>query len=828
LRISLYKSHKDNRPTSDDVTWDDLSESLTKHVLTDCAPCSGKDCAHKYGPAWSPVLMDGTRKSDHVREVSAVVFDLDHLTADTLAGVIDRVEGAALAYVVHSTHSHQPADDCAVRLVLRPNRPITPAEFPQLHAAVKHQLQIPADEAAKDLARLYFLPTAPAGGPETIAHSEPGGDLDVDAFLSITVPAAPHRSFLARAQELAEYAPPVPLDASEAYDLDGLRKKLRGKDGLKHILKGEPLATTGSRDNTLNHLCSTLAFAVPAATPIPVLLELIRPSVALCAEPEGTDHWLEEARDMLERAFTRRAEREAAELADREMGMRALRRDSAQAAQYTSQEKEADTDPSEQYPAELLSIWFRQQGVETVDEFRKRWIIQRGESFYVFVGGRYSRPVMRGELDVSLPRDLSRAPVALERQTGTNGDSSRRATTQEILGDYCSVARGVRASLSLQRSFYDPGTQTFHEAVCPLIPIEPTFHQEIADWLEFLGGNNVKGLLDFVASVSRLERQSGALILQGEKGTGKTLLANGLARLWGAQAPSRLDVALSSFNDTIIGCPLLFADEKLPDRPGITAELRDLLGSPARTLSRKFMPSAVLEGSVRLIIASNNENIFSNAEDLSVADMAAVAARFIYITPSPGAAQYLIKLGGPPVVNQWIHRNMIAEHAMWLRDNHAVDETSRFLAEGRQTEFHDALTTSGSLSGGVCEFLCSYLTDKTTEREDVGGAILAGESELLVSTKAMLSPRAWEQRAPSVRPPSASRVGSALKGLSSGSIKFKLPNGEQRDFHRVKVALVVAWAERNLYSDTGQIIARLSKANPTVAKGLGIEGVSRG
>src|SRR5690606_21762017 len=146
-----------------------------------------------------------------------------------------------------------------------------------------------------------------------------------------------------------------------------------------------------------------------------------------------------------------------------------------------------------------------------------------------------------------------------------------------------------------------------------------------------------------------------------------------------------------------------FADEALPQRRGITAELRRLIGSTARNLNRKFLPDCNLDGAIRLTIPGNNDRLLDTGEDLSSSALDAAAGRILYIDARAPegvdhpAAAYLKGLGGPPVVGKWITHDMLAAHALWLRETREINEGSRFLVEGVVQEFHDNLATSSGL-----------------------------------------------------------------------------------------------------------------------------------
>jgi hypothetical protein len=882
VRVAHYRNEQDSAPVSADLDWLALVALLTRHTRTACDPCPShatpkRDCRAKFGPAWSPVEFapcppvcrnhgrtsgrdcgggQEHRLNANVVRIHAAVFDVDVATAETLREIAGKIDAAGLAAVVHSSHSHKP-DAYKFRLVFPVSRPIAAAEWPHLRAVVEAKFGIPADRSTKDLARLYFLPSAPASA-EVIALDTDGAPLDVDALMREAGPVAPARAASPLAVRVA-----APLAPSEPVDLAVLRKRLRelhkdeSREIARRILAGEALDVEryGGRDHSLNKAAATLATALPENTPAAAILEIMRPTVAaLEVEPEGLDHWLGETLDMIERSQERRRINDAQkrewdrQVRERLMSESAAADDDAPIVVPTPREHnpnaqdnvegEADGEPapapsaepsivdltpaSGGYALDQLGQWAEEQGT-TIDGFDRRWVIQRGKSFYVFVGGRYKAPITRDDLAVSLPRDLARAPVQLKVED--KDGNARDVGVDQILKTHATVARSVQASLVLQRSFYDARSETFHEAVCPLRKLTPQEHPEIDQWLRLLGGNQAERLLDWTASVMRLDRQSCAIYFAETPGAGKGLFANGLARLWTTGGPSELKYVLEGFNDVLINCPLAFADEALPSRKGITAELRRLIGSTSRNLNRKFMPVCNLDGAVRLVIAGNNDRLLDTGEDLSTNDLEAVAGRFLYIEARPDAAAYLRDLGGPPVVSKWISHDMLAEHALWLRETRSINESSRFLVEGISTEFHDNLATNSGMAGSVCEWLARYLVDPKTAQmnaADPSGRshlVLAGHGEVWVNADAMVKASDWEARVPSRKVPSASLIGRALRNLSTGAERVKIGD-RQHKYHKVKARLLLTWAERSTVVDAEALRARIEGNNETLAKAM--------
>lgn len=333
MRIAFYDDNRDNNPASVDATWEELVELLSDVRYTACVPSgssyhvsrgaeethvfTGKECPHKYGQAWSPVDIEGQRANDNVRAVTVAVFDLDGLTFDQLQGVAERIDG--YEYLVHSTHNHQEDEDrFYLRLVMPLSHEVPAALWRHVLRGIITRFKLPADPSCKDLSRLYFLPTIPQGRTPMVERGR-GRSLDVASFTEESTPVEPRPR---PAVEPAGDADTEPVDLSTLRGrlVEARRRKASSTkpedreryELLGRILKGDPLAEPGTRDNTVNQAASLLAFVLPSETPVDAALELLRPSVAaMDTEPEGVDHWMERAERSYSRAADRRAERDA-------------------------------------------------------------------------------------------------------------------------------------------------------------------------------------------------------------------------------------------------------------------------------------------------------------------------------------------------------------------------------------------------------------------------------------------------------------------------------------------------------------------------------------
>jgi hypothetical protein len=829
ISIALFEHERDSVPKPYALSWGELIELLTHHDRRDT----------KSGPAWVPAEFKpgAKRAATNVERITVGVFDLDErsphepIDAETFARVLTAIDEAGVAAVVHSSYRY--TLECPkCRVVFRLSRPLLPAENAAFRAAVQRRFNFYADPATKDPSRLYYLPAAPQGAPVFAAASDASEPLNVDELLAESRAAVlTERAESIATEKLIEVKAAVEAANEQPVDMDHLRRLLAASSGrnahlIRRVLRGEKLAEEGERDDTLNRVCAAIRFAVPPTVPTAALLEILAESVGKMtrkALPNGElEDWTEEARKKLDRALERRIAHDAARAATNEEIFGRLRAEAAKTGNLPDRISVSTEDApgsSEQpifsspkivgpYAEADIAEWARQQRCADVLDFQRRWIIARADSFYIFVEGRYLPPIPRSNLEHSLVRDLARAPVSLF--TTDQRGNVRMREIRAILHDYSTVARQVEASLSLQTSYYEPASQTFYEATTPLRKLEPRFHPEIDAWLRLLDPS--ERLLDWVATASRLDRQSCAVYLDGPGGIGKTLLATGLSRLWTTGGPSELSRVLDGFNESLISCPLVLADEALPARKGITAELRRLIGATRRTLNRKYLPAAPLEGAVRVIIAGNNDRLLDTGEELSTNDLEAIAGRIYYLRVDKKPAEYLESIGGPPTVQRWIDEDKIAEHSLWLRAHRRVNEGGRFLVEGNASEFHRHLATGAGMASLVCEWVARYLADISPLPTPL---VLVGNGEVWINTEALAKETHWLRYVPSVKVPTAAQLGRALRSLSHGSASSSV-SGKAITYHRISAGLILNWVERLQIGDTSAIRAKLEAPNPAV------------
>lgn len=306
VELVFYKDHQSPNPISrEEMSWADVVDLFSEHDRTDCSPCpGGQKCQAKRGLAFSPgIPREGLSRLDrNISHVSMLVYDLDHLTRAELEAVCDRVSG--LESILCSTHSHLfngPDDNCA-RLIFPLERKLGPTEFRHVYHEVKKRYGLVwvrpgetklsgADDTTKDLSRLYFLPSAPAG-VETLVGHEAGSVLDVDDLLASLAPAISRPTSAAGLGAQYERAP------ERTSDMEELRKCLRlyrpqhlardegktlgRKELARRVEAGEPLVRPeerGVREESCHRIGKILANVLPLGTSTEAVLELVRPSV---------------------------------------------------------------------------------------------------------------------------------------------------------------------------------------------------------------------------------------------------------------------------------------------------------------------------------------------------------------------------------------------------------------------------------------------------------------------------------------------------------------------------------------------------------------------
>jgi hypothetical protein len=278
------------------------------------------------------------------------------------------------------------------------------------------------------------------------------------------------------------------------------------------------------------------------------------------------------------------------------------------------------------------------------------------------------------------------------------------AAAHEVVARY--VVPGGR-----QVTTYDTRTSTLHRAVAPLLPAEAARQPDVEAWLrELAGGYYVDDggdaaltmhtlLLDWLATVHRLDRATTALYLRGDPDAGKTLFARGVAAMW-SDAPVSFKEATGQFNAGLLKCPIVHLSEGVDGgrfaSAGASAAFRALVGDRSHRIEAKYEAVSTLIGHPRVIVGANNDDALPiGAGHHTRDDLDAIARRVLYLRASARAAELLREVPPHRLARWAAPGGAIPRHVAWLRETRgeaALERAgSRFLVEGREAGWHRAL-----------------------------------------------------------------------------------------------------------------------------------------
>lgn len=789
IRVSLFSNAHDNQPKEVETTWDQFVATLGPHRFDFHPDAKEHGALPMFSPAHYP--PGKTRGLDNVVSVSFGVLDVDHVSAAQLYDVITRVEPFNAVLYTTWSHSKHLAEKglWSARICLEFTRPLEAREWRAFWPRFAGYFGMVADPKCKDSSRPYFGAFAPPGTEVDAAYVVfQGRAFDVDSLKGGDAPPP------------VQGTEKIPRDRLERLAARWKRSRDEWRCQMGHTLdrvcKGEPFAEPGQRDTTIFQLAQDLAEAFPGAEPMSIAVHFAQSLQVMGPDSPS----VEDVASKLARAIGSKAQ-EIAEDQEAEITERKLR----------IRQSFAHIDPARDWPYTETEILAMAEKLRVSrNELQKRWIIQRGNLFYVLgPGAVYGECYTDKDVTNAVLRDLAPASsAAVSLWTAPIDGTPIRKGLSQLMSEYGTVATNYLLDLRAQEAEYEQGQRLFIEAPCPLRPLTPSYDSDVAAWLEILCGAKTTDVLNWMALATFLDETCAALMLTGAKGTGKSLFAHGMARLWRTSGPVPLTSAMGDFNDALARCPLLFADEQLPKDfrgYGRTAELRELIAARSRPFKKKFYPETVILGCTRLVIAANNEDILAIVENLSVNDIEAIGDRFYHIKVRPEAAEFLRFCDAGSFVTE----DKIARHALWLRDNHAIRRDGRFLIRQADRTFYRALTTKSGIRSSVCQWLVGYLRDP--RRVDIAKTYQARVSKkrLLVTTRVILDN--WQLYVPNETVPSTGRLASAIAGLSKDERPhLSVPGGPPANYRWIDTEHIIAWAQETEFATADEIRAALS------------------
>lgn len=714
-------------------------------------------------PLYSPgeLLPNRKRGNANVACVHFGVLDLDSISEGDVLGLMTHLVEKGLAAYLTSTWSHEGKDACCMRLLVPFTRPVLPAEWPAFWLLFSKEYGglAKVDRFTKDVSRAFYFPAHPHGPPAPpVSELLPGAFCDVDDLLaSSKVPNKAFANAVRREDRVVTTRSGLPGQLNEARLLRlkdtwsrSSREHLKLLGGvLANILDGEAYAKETGTEGDVPEGRNNVTYALVCAL-VDTFPQVTQEEVgALLEESLSKMEWpsVGEVASMVVRR-TREPRTMQAGMIQKSIG---------RPEPYTEEEYQAFADD--------LGV--------PLHELRNYFVIQKGNTYYILKPEGYIA-LTKEEFESSYKYHLAPASALIQCQAGPSATGVMRdKKPSEMVSEYGVVASAVIVDLTASKCTYDLATNNIIEAPCP-IRVKPVFHADIQEWLELLGGENEEdrtNLIKWVALCPNLNLPCAALYLHGPGGVGKSLLGQGLSRLWSSDRPTGLDeVLVSNWNDALAKCPFIFADEHISRVD--TAKIRELIQSRKRPYTRRYKPAATLQGCVRVLFAANNGSLFQSPEELTNDDISAISERFFDLKTTEAPKLYLQKLRkeSPARVASWVEDDLIAEHALFLNKNLKIELSpdTRFAVRGSaNSSLVMEMSIFGILRSQVCLWLVSFLRkpDKLVDSR-LKNEIVIRNDKLYVRTSTLLE--GWDTYC-TERVPTATNAAKALAGLSEST-----------------------------------------------------------
>ena len=597
----------------------------------------------------------------------------------------------------------------------------------------------------------------------------PSSALSPVAAVSTQVPSAVTNS----APTKSEY---LDVDLKEIATMLG-KTNNKFKQEITEALAGRSPAPRGKRDIVMQGICSALAWLPEARSADPKeLVKILIPSLTVWAEEPDADLSLDEE---IEKAI-----------------------DKIERSQDDWRQQQAHKQPAIDALARMAGL----KPTTPPEIIERHAIIQKQGTYFAFDfrKNRYSHALTKDELGGYIDKVWANGPIPLYFYS--DDDTKKKKPVPFLTDHYREVAIEVVGDLRIEKSHYDAEEETFYQAMAIRRVTEPRYDPDIDEWVHLLVGDallsngdpKIDRMLDWMAAVPQLQHQSCVLYLEGVSGAGKGLLANGLARLWTTGGPTEFQSIVDDYNGGIADCPFIFADEGLtaPKKKSLSALLRSLVGSSTLTLNEKYLVHRRVIGSVRLMLAANNDEALSfGNENLSIHDLEAVAGRFLHVYARREAADWLkAKNTNGQLTRAWVDGDLLARHCLYLMKTRKIRPGKRFFVEGDEEAMHRKMLLRGGIDGLVHEWLVRFATkpvvlEQRYKARSEKPLAYIDNSEFYVNSQAVVD--CWDAYMPSTaRCPGTQLVGSILSKISYDKRRVG-SRGSRARYHVIQPGLVL-------------------------------------
>lgn len=744
FECSLFNHVEDAVPKPIKTTWAALKKELTQFIETE---------SKKSVKLWSPVRFRGNRAKNSVEAVYALIFDFDDSTEIILDSLRQKLVGRE--YVIHSSFSHMhTGKGFRFRLVLPLSRPATRQEWEATRDVVVKEFQI---ENLYDLkihaASIFYLPSHLPGAQMFFELGE-GKLLEVEVAT--------------KAEEKKKTAPSVSesgFSGKPGEHLNFLRRwgtseaSSSAKKWHSLLKEGKPLAEVGGRDNALQQLTWAIADRMTLDqlrnVDESIILDFATPSIVATPGKEDDRITLDQMRDKLRRARRDICATKFDNIESEEVYNKFIDAIFKHARPETPEERVQISLPplkpedvwTDEEKENLSNKYCSGQGLTLIVQFNRFYsLLQRT--------GGYTPWLVESAALVQARHALRGAGVETVKVNESGKVVSCNMT--DLTEKYGCIAFELKGSF-VGHSRFDRAGKTFTEVVNPLDEtILPKYDAEIEEFLRIFcrRPEDFHYLNGWLSEFPKLLENNPVLHLFGPKHTGKTLIAACLARFWKRGMGVPADQLFGTFNDGLVKCPFVVADEGLEIKS--SRKLRAVVTAKSHCCNRKGIPVIDIEGCIRVVVTTNDDGTMEFKEDtrdLTDNMIEATAIRILRVEANPDAEVFLLSKGGKDWT-QTLVDGRFASHVLWLSENfdfgnNAFKEDGRFKTARQDTTIHDKLRI-GEDGQPFCQMLHRLLTSpKGIEEKKIWDKYLFWKNEknkakLAVNVQAVTSRDLWD------------------------------------------------------------------------------------
>jgi len=284
-------------------------------------------------------------------------------------------------------------------------------------------------------------------------------------------------------------------------------------------------------------------------------------------------------------------------------------------------------------------------------------------------------------------------------------DKGKVLPQSSILREHGVRAHGIKQVLgqSGSRLVKDPSGKTFLEVgVGEIVAVPPVYHEHCQEYLDKIvegaGEADGKLFLEWLATCTRLQDPTTALVLRGASGAGKDMLAESLARLFGGKAAFRK--SMDRFNSQMLDSALIHLNEGVDDKEKsgpVANRFREIVAGGTVDIEQKGVDPTMVVGNYRVIITANNPQPLPVQNTRTLEDFRAIAKRVLHVWIDQDVTDWLERKGSKNYTASWVDRDLgdrrepgdLVEHIAWLVENYEVrNHTTRFLVPANVGAWH--------------------------------------------------------------------------------------------------------------------------------------------